>query len=197
MQNKTSSRTSNRRETLIPPCLLRLSGEGDLALFPHTGGWLGAAEVNPKGDGILLARSARSNKAICGQLRVLDEVVAKHNLNPRLVLAMVGSGRSTLGPHTARIEQEIEAGWCRWLAMTDTTRVGRDGAPALDFLNNLSRAGTALYLAHLGRPVDWQQDRLLLELFTSLDQFGSEQVARRMRAGKEAAARKRTSQSGK
>lgn len=137
---------------------------------PRLLGQLRVWSVNPKGDGILFARlsgrDVKGGETAMGQVAPLRELAASLGLVPRLITVSCsnsGARRYEQRPDFRLAEQAIlEERWCRWVAWRNADRIARDDLPLALFYDLLKQTGTGLYLADLGRAIDWEDDRLEL-----------------------------------
>lgn len=95
-------------------------------------------ELDPEGDGVLLARSATfelNGRAVIEQARLLLSCCETSGERPRILIAATGSGARPLEerPDLQAVLAALDAG-CTWFATRDIDRIGRGTTPVVQFL---------------------------------------------------------------
>jgi hypothetical protein len=124
------------------------------------------------GDGIVCARLSgrelQHGETAMGQIHPTLEFLERIGERPRLLVVTVnnsGARDYERRPDFRLIEQAVREGWCRWTAWSVLDRLVREPLPAELFYRFLRESETTLYLASLGRAVDWARDRVALRTF--------------------------------
>ena len=135
------------RETAVTT----IAGELKQALARKQPGCLAIVELDPTGDGVLLARSATLERPsqLASQLEALFAVADRDRRQPRLIVASAGiSGTAPLAerPDLVAVLEELDGGACSWVAAADWARIARAPIVAEEFVAELARRAVALYL---------------------------------------------------
>ena len=124
-----------------------LAGKGRGALI--------VVEVDPAGDGVVLARSAtleRANK-LTGQVTDIVRACDKAGLRPKLIVAGAGiSGAKPLEerPDLVAVIDALDGEGCTWVAVWDAHRIARSVSVHMQFVEELDARSASLYV---GDPV--------------------------------------------
>jgi hypothetical protein len=128
-----------------------IAEELERALARKQSGCLAIVELDPTGDGVLLARSATLERPsqLASQLEALFAAADRHGRRPRLIVA--SAGISGTAPLTERqdlvaVLEELDGGVCSWVAAADWARIARTPIVAEEFVSELARRAVALYL---------------------------------------------------
>ena len=126
-------------------------------------------EIDAGGDGIefarLSSRDVQGGETAAAQLAPVRDLSQRLPLSARLIVVTTnnsGARRFEERPDFAIASRAIEDGWCRWISWRSADRIARADLPLALFYDLLRRTGTLLYLAELGRAVDWERDQLEL-----------------------------------
>jgi hypothetical protein len=124
-------------------------------------------EVDSEGDGIesvrLSSTDLQGGETALAQLEPVRRLTRSFDLRPRLVVVSFrnsGGRRYEDRPDLELIERSVRARWCNWVAFRGVDRIARDDLPYALFYDLLKQHGTTLYLAELGRAVNWSRDRI-------------------------------------
>jgi hypothetical protein len=128
-------------------------------------------DVSEDGDGLIAARLSsrdlQGGETAMGQVHGGRELAKRFDLKPRrIVVTINNSGAKDYEdrPDFELIEQDILSGGVRWVAWRDPDRIAREEHAFFTFLRLMKRSGSTLYLANLGRAVDWTSDRFQLSV---------------------------------
>lgn len=134
-------------------------------------------EVDPAGDGILMARlsgeDVQEGDTTLSQVTDLEALAHQHSLSPRYVVTTTKNDskrRYPQRPDLKLIEGWITNGAASWVAVRGTDRISRNNLVRESFYDVLERTGTGLYLCSpVRRKVDWRTDSLLLRVTGAVD----------------------------
>jgi DNA invertase Pin-like site-specific DNA recombinase len=154
-------------------------------------GALVVIEIDPAGDGVMLARSARLDYAdqLTGQVTNVFNACEKAGLRPKLIVAGAGiSGAKALAerPDLAAVFEALDNEGCAWVAAWDTNRIGRGLFIHQQFLCELYLRGASLYIDCPACVVtNGTPDRLLERMLAVVHHEDRARMVERLRLGRE------------
>lgn len=109
------------------------------------------AELDPEGDGVLLARSATAERPdqLTPQIEQLLKAADRAGRRPKLIVACAGVSGTKLvekRPDLVAVLEGLDEDGCSWVAVHALDRIGRSLTTTQGFLAELDRRGAALYL---------------------------------------------------
>lgn len=155
-------------------------------------GALVVAEIDPDGDGVVLARAARLDRPeqLTPQIEFVLKAADEAGLRPKLIVASAGvSGAKPLEerPDLVAVLAALDQEGCTWVAVRDADRVARSIVTATQFLDELDRREASVYVGYPARLIEKASlDRkIAFSLMIEMAADERSRVVERLRRGRE------------
>lgn len=134
------------------------------------GGRLYVWELDPLGDGLVLARLSgrelQKGETVSGQAEACLRMCREDDRRVRwLVISLNTSGFLPFERRMdfAFVDEQIRQGTCRWIAVRAPDRIARERLPLELFFQMLRDDRVALLVSQMGGQVDWERDGMQLD----------------------------------